>query len=499
MAINSTTIPTLFPSIFNNTNQQHKFLTTQPLLRSNNTIITYVTLKTPYKTNNFACNSLNNNKQHHGYNWFSHKPPFVAPVVVANENKLMSHQQRIVSDSLVMAGSLGSSSAITLEKPKPEFDTKTGKSSFEESLQFDDTSGGGNGNNKVGGGDNGGGGFGDDDDYFGDFDDDDDDGDEGGWFRRRITFKELYDRVFIESVLNEWQKTLKDLPEGMRLACELGAVSSAQLVTYLMNEARPTITRAISRSVSSAMSRAFIGRITADPAFLHKLLFEQFITIACSVRSELKRRGERMRQEWDLALINVLTVAACNLVVVWSLAPCCSFANTSKFGFQKTLHKLPNNVFEASYRHRRFDIHQRIQSFFCKAVQFSLLGFVAGAVQTALSNLCARKKEGRLSVKIPPANTNALGYGAFLGLYTNWRYQMICGMDRVLTNRFDVIGVSLFFTAAFRILNVQLGEISRVAWLDADNFEPLPQKDPSDGVKRKKRIIRKKALNSVAC
>ncbi|KAI3824043.1 hypothetical protein L1987_05490 [Smallanthus sonchifolius] len=45
----------------------------------------------------------------------------------------------------------------------------------------------------------------------------------------------------------------------------------------------------------------------------------------------------RIKEEWDLALINVLTVTACNAIVVWSLAPCRSYGNTFRFDLQNTL------------------------------------------------------------------------------------------------------------------------------------------------------------------
>lgn len=56
----------------------------------------------------------------------------------------------------------------------------------------------------------------------------------------------------------------------------------------------------------------------------------------------------------------------------------------------------------------------------------------------------------RLSVTIPSVSSNALGYGAFLGLYANLRYQLLCGFDRAVVNHFDVIGVALFFSTALR-------------------------------------------------
>ena len=51
---------------------------------------------------------------------------------------------------------------------------------------------------------------------------------------------------------------------------------------------------------------------------------------------------------------------------------------------------------------------------------------------------------------VPPVSTYALGYGAFLGLYANLRYQLLCGFDRAVVNHFDVIGVALFLSTALR-------------------------------------------------
>ncbi|XAR49399.1 hypothetical protein NMG60_11032587 [Bertholletia excelsa] len=376
-----------------------------------------------------------------------------------------------VTHGPVMKGSeYGAFGAVTLEKSKLDLTQKQTKSSPETAVG----GGGGDIGKKInhGGGD-GGDDDGDDDDYFDDFDDGDE-GDEGGLFRRRVILQELFDRKFVDAVLNEWQRTMMDLPAGLRQAYEMGLVSSAQMVKFLAINARPTTARFISRSLPQGMSRAFIGRMIADPAFLYRLLLEQAATIGCSVWSEWKNRGERIKKEWDLALINVLTVTACNAIVVWSLAPCRSYGNTFRFDLQNTLQKLPNNMFEKSYPMREFDLQKRIHSFIYKAAQLCMVGFTAGGVQGALSNLCASKKEGRLSVTIPTVSTNALGYGAFLGIYANLRYQLLCGIDRGMINYFDVIGVALFFSTVLRIANVQLGETSRLAWLGVE-VDPLAQ------------------------
>ncbi|KAG6789101.1 hypothetical protein POTOM_005187 [Populus tomentosa] len=285
----------------------------------------------------------------------------------------------------------------------------------------------------------------------------------------------LFDRKFVDAVLNEWHKTVMDLPAGFRQAYEMGLVSSAQMVKFLAINARPTSTRFISRALPEAVSRAFIGRMLADPAFLYRLLLEQAATIGCSVWWELKNRKDRIKQEWDLALINVLTITACNAFVVWTLAPCRSYGNTFQFDLQNTLQKLPNNIFEMSYPLREFDLQKRVHSFFYKAAELCLVGLTTGAIQGSLTNTLARKKD-RLSVTVPPVSTYALGYGAFLGLYANLRYQLLCGFDRAVVNHFDVIGVALFFSTALRILNTQVGETSRLAWLGVE-ADPLVQSD----------------------
>ncbi|KAF2293772.1 hypothetical protein GH714_004609 [Hevea brasiliensis] len=357
-----------------------------------------------------------------------------------------------------MKGKYGAFGTVTLEKGKLDLSQKESKVSPEVAL-----GGGGDIGKKInhGGGD-GGDDDGDDDDYFDDFDDGDE-GDEGGLFRRRKFLEELFDRKFVDAVLNEWQKTMMDLPAGFRQAYEMGLVSSAQMVKFLAINARPTTTRMISRALPQAFSRAFIGRMLADPAFLYRLLLEQAAAIGCSVWWEVKNRKDRIKQEWDLALVNVLTATACNAIVVWTLAPCRSYGNTFRFDLQNTLQKLPNNIFEKSYPLREFDLQKRVHSFFYKAAELCVVGLSAGAMQGQLSNFLASKKKDRLSVTVPPMSNYARGYGAFLGLYANLRYQLLCGFDRAVVNH-------------LMILNVQVGETSRLAWIGAD-ADPLVQSD----------------------
>lgn len=57
---------------------------------------------------------------------------------------------------------------------------------------------------------------------------------------------------------------------------------------------------------------------------------------------------------------------------------------------------------------------------------------------------------------VPSVSTNALGYGAFLGLYSNLQCQLLCGIDRAVSDHFDVLGVVVAFRTALRQVPVSL-------------------------------------------
>lgn len=70
-------------------------------------------------------------------------------------------------------------------------------------------------------------------------------------------------------------------------------MSSAQLARFMSIDARPTIARLLSRLAPSELSRAFIGRMMADPAFIFKAVLEQAVTVGAAAHWEWKKRGDR--------------------------------------------------------------------------------------------------------------------------------------------------------------------------------------------------------------
>lgn len=155
----------------------------------------------------------------------------------------------------------GGSLSMTVERSKLQFVMPTPP---QQAPKLDDGgSGGDNGKNIHNGGGGGDGGDGDDDDYFGGEGDGDGDGQGGGggggdgFFRTALP--ELYDRLTLQAVLQEWYKTIAELPLFIRRAVEMGLFSSAQLVRFLSMDVRPNVTRTVSRTLPSEVRGALVN------------------------------------------------------------------------------------------------------------------------------------------------------------------------------------------------------------------------------------------------
>ena len=412
---------------------------------------------------------------------------------------------RIPSTAMAKIGrQLGGGGAATLEKVSMDL------SSSVQSVAAPKLSDGDNGGNNGGKINNGGGGGdgdeGDDDDWF---DEEDGDGNEGGYISLREGIPETFEREAIQAVLSEWFKTIASLPAGLRMAVEMGVVSSAQLVRFMSVDVRPSVVRVVSRSTPQWASRAFVGRLMAEPAFLYKLAFEQAVTVAAGTMYEVAHRGDKLKKEWDLAASNVAQMCVANLATVWLCTPSRSFGGVQKFGWQKALAAMPNNAFDRAGPLRPYNTGTRIASVVAKGAELSAVGVVIGGAFSGLNNLLVnshKKKEGKKwkpAVPVPDVKTSALGMGAFLGLSCNARYQLIGGADRWMTDRLTSLGSAITATALMRLTNNQVGEQTRLFLLGlplhaqrervrgTTGYTRASSKKSAGGVRKTKKVKRK--------
>lgn len=333
----------------------------------------------------------------------------------------------------------------------------------QSSPKLDDGMGGGGLGKGIFNGGGGDGGDDDDDDYFNEGDDDGD-GDGDGFFRR--VFQELYDAKAIAAVLQEWYKTMGDLPGILRQAAEMGMFSSAALVRFMSMDVRPNVTRMVTRSLPPSVSREVVGRLMADPAFMQKLALEQMITIGASIIYEARVRGENFWKEFDLVAVNTLSLAAANAAVVYLVAPTRAAPAPARHEWQNMLAKLPNNVFEGTTPLRSYSNNSRVASFFVKAAELSGVGMLAGGLQSALSQgvVALRKRSDASfepSMKVPSIQQNALGMAATCGVFANARYQIIAGFDRYLFENANYLWSYLTLSGLLRTASTAIGDQTR--------------------------------------
>ncbi|GBF88786.1 hypothetical protein Rsub_01687 [Raphidocelis subcapitata] len=336
----------------------------------------------------------------------------------------------------------------------------------------DGGSGGGLGKNNHNGGGGGDGGGDDDDDFFGEEGDGEGGDGSGGGARNslfRIQLPELFDRAAIAAVLQEWFKTIADLPLFIRRSVEMGLFSSAQMVRFLAMDVRPNVTREVSRRLPTAWAREFVGRLMADPAFVQKLVIEQALAFTASMLHEWRVRGESFRSELDLALINSMGLAAAVGATVWVTAPSRAIGAVHKFPWQRMLAGLPHCVFDASGPLRSYTPAARVGGFFASMAQLSAVGAAAGAATAGASAaaVAARRRADPAfepSVPVPEVGRSSAGLGAFFALNANARYQLLGGLDRYLFGHASALWGYVAASGVARLGGAALGEASRPWW-----------------------------------
>lgn len=387
---------------------------------------------------------------------------------------------------------LGGGGAATLEKVGMDLSQQV------SSVAAPKLADGGGGGNMGGGIKNGGGGGdgdeGDDDDYY---DEGDDEEGDSNFLTTRAPLGEMYERDAINAVMGEWFKTLTSLPAAIRMAVEMGIVSSSQLVRFMSVDVRPSVVRAVSRATPTAVSRAFVGRLMADPAFLAKLGFEQVVTIGGAFMYEAAHRGDRLKAEWDLAAANIMQLSLANAMTVWCLTPARSFGAAHKYGWQRVIDAIPNNAFDKSGPLRQYTMATRAASFGVKAMELSALGAITGGVFHGVNKALVglhKKREGddfEPAVPVPDLKTSVLGMGAYLGLSCNLRYQLIGGADRWMTERLTTLASAITATGLGRLANNHFGDQTRLFALGLPVHATAIRTSQKTTSKKKKTVTKK--------
>lgn len=141
------------------------------------------------------------------------------------------------------------------------------------------------------------------------------------------------------------------------------------------------------------------------------------------------------------------------------------------------LHSLPNYVFDTCGPLRQYTAVSRGTAFVYKAAQLSAAGVAVGALSSVASNALVglrRRSDPKWepSVPVPDLKTAALGTGAWLGLASNFRYQLIGGMDLWMHQRLSSLSTTTVATVFARLGNSYVGDMTRLYLLGLPTMPP---------------------------
>ena len=239
-----------------------------------------------------------------------------------------------------------------------------------------------------------------------------------------------------------YQRALSSLPAELQEAVRHGWLTRTQLAGYLSQD----------RSWMSWLLRwpMLRNRVLCDPEFMFKLWVQEWVGNGTQLVGELLVRGREIVDELEYVLADLVvgTVVEASFVVLLapampflrrppSAAPATRGAGSVLEAYRRWSLSLPANAFEASIPPERvYSLASRFITVLNASAQYFAIGVACGLVGTALTYgmLEARRLFDPAYQPLrpqPPVLPNSIGWGAFMALSSNPRFQLVEGLERL--------------------------------------------------------------------
>lgn len=171
---------------------------------------------------------------------------------------------------------------------------------------------------------------------------------------------------------------------------------------------------------------------------MFKLLVQEVIGNGTALLSEIAVRGKDIAHELEYVASDLIVGTVVEAAFVWLLAPTLPTLIKANAGPLKAfLARLPAHVFQPSTAAQQFSPLLRVAALVNAGMQYAVIGFGAGVVGTAITYGLV---EGRRRLQkgyepersLPAVVPNALAWGAFMGVSSNVRFQLVEGVEVVL-------------------------------------------------------------------
>lgn len=224
------------------------------------------------------------------------------------------------------------------------------------------------------------------------------------------------------------------------------------------------------KSKSFTLWKGWEDRVLCDPAFPSKVLIEQIIGVGAAVVGDMSSRPKWGLHELDFVFATLIVGSIVNFALMYCLAATPATTGPAqgsilqKLFSEQTLKSLGapgGHMFEKGY-----SIGARMTNLAYKGFLFGIIGICSGLIGTALSNGLILMRQ-RMDPSFQPQNEapnvgmNALAWGTHMGISANTRYQILYGLDTIMT---PALGRTWFlvYSAIIRTLNNVFGGTSFV-------------------------------------
>ncbi|KAM7497144.1 hypothetical protein LguiA_021558 [Lonicera macranthoides] len=249
-------------------------------------------------------------------------------------------------------------------------------------------------------------------------------------------------------LLAELGRSLDSLPKDLAAAIESGKIPGSIIERYLELEKSPLMRWLLQFA-------GFKERLLADDLFLAKVGIECGVGLFTKTAAEYQRRGEKFFDELEIVFADVVMAIIADFMLVYLPAPTVSLRPPIALTagpIAKFFYGCPDNAFQVALAGTRYSILQRLgaiarngsklfavgttsslvnpQLFLGRFIdiflQFPMVGtFVTNALINARK---AVDKSAREEVESIPIIPTSLGYGVYMAISSNLRYQVLAGV-----------------------------------------------------------------------
>lgn len=263
------------------------------------------------------------------------------------------------------------------------------------------------------------------------------------------------DQTGIIDMLMKAGASMSDLPVDLQVALREGLLTFQDIKQWLTLASTPIL-----GSACKAMP-AVRDRVMGNPRFLLQVLLELGLGLAAKTSAELRARGDNFFKEIPFVMSDLALEVLGDLSMVWLLSPRRSFKRLPAKGLARKIAMLPGHCYQSG----NFSLGQRGITILYRGSQFFMVGFATSMVGHSLTKWAVENQAKGLgkATHLAPVLDNSLGWGAFMGMSSNMRYQLVNGIEeRVLDVFVPNRSLNSLATLGIRFTNCFIGGVQWV-------------------------------------